>query len=205
MKTILALLIMGNLPLCAQTNYGTVDFTNKYGGRITGQVLRVNAATFQVKQDGIISLIKFTDTPTNIQTRLGYDADAEIAGKKRAAEQRVAKAKRAREAAIEAWLKEPLPKQPKDEYIVKTKATNHDGLYWSVSYIITVRNPTANDLNRNYRINFLDSDGHIVDYTVEYNAFTPAYRTNEFKDLIIMTQSNGVKFKTIKIIASDRD
>lgn len=85
-STIIALLVLATLTGLAQTNYGTVSFTNRYGSLIQGEVIRVDASKIQVKSDNIISTIKLVDTPTEIQTRFGFDADVEAAAARARAE-----------------------------------------------------------------------------------------------------------------------
>jgi hypothetical protein len=205
MKTFALLFIFTAATATAQTNHGSVRFTNIYGSVVAGEVLRVDATKFQIKQaGGIIAPIKFSEVPTNIQVQLGYDAAAAAALAKEEAEQRIVRAKREAEAALIAWQNTPQPKPDKGGFTIQTKATNHEGVYWSVSYVLTVRNPTDTDFKRDYRINFLDADGHIVDYTMEYNFITPARSTNIAKDMVPMSQSNGIKFQSVEVKASTR-
>jgi hypothetical protein len=67
----------------AATNLGYVYFTNRYGSLIEGEVLRVDNGKLQVKHSGVVTMIKFSDTPTNIQSRFGYDPD-QLNSKRRA-------------------------------------------------------------------------------------------------------------------------
>jgi hypothetical protein len=204
MKTI-ALLFIFATAATAQTNYGSVRFTNIYGSVIAGEVIRVDATKFQIKQaGGVVSPIKFSEVPAHIQTQLGYDADAAKAIAQAEAEERKDEARRRLLMAQAAQLLAPQPKEDKGGFTVQTKATNHEGVYWSVSYVLTVRNPTDTDFKRDYRINFLDADGHIVDYAMEYNFATPARSTNTVKDLMVMSQSNGLKFQSVEVKASAR-
>lgn len=200
----LALMLLTTFTATAQTNYGTVDFTNKYGGRISGQVLRVNATTFQIKQDGIVSLIKFTDTPTNIQTRLGYDPEVEASARKAKAEREAARGLAAREAAYAAWLKEPTPKPDKGAAHLEVKITEKNSVYWQMSYVLTLRNPTADDMKRDYTINYLDKEGFVIDSSDEYNVTTPAQSTNIVRGVSMITVPKAYDYHKPEIVSSLR-
>lgn len=99
MKVIVTLAFMIGGTVFAQTNLGTITFTNQAGMTITNaEVVKVqaNGLIYRIPEGG--GTVKFSDLPQDVRARFGYDAEKAAAAD--AAEKQLQAEAHAREVAL---------------------------------------------------------------------------------------------------------
>ena len=96
-----------------------------------------------------------------------------------------------------------VPPGQKDlEISIRYRVTERNNVYWQFSWILEIANNTATESEYRARINFLDAEGFVVDYDIDYGLTVPARSTGIFRGVELIYTENAPGVKSVEAVVT---